>query len=103
MISESRSSVYDVLRACNDGNNLYEIAMLYNLTSTQVQTALDYIAVHRDRLQVELAEILEVRQERERHHRKVVAEIDKKIAQQPMTAQRKKFLAWKKAHREIWL
>lgn len=101
LISESRSTVYDVLRAHNDGSGLYEICRIYNLTPLQVETALAYIDQHRERLEEELAEILVIRAERERYYRKVQEEHFAKIRQQPMTAERAKFYAWRDKQREI--
>jgi uncharacterized protein (DUF433 family) len=90
LISESRMTVYDVLEAQNDGQTLYEISMNRNLTPMQVQVAFDYIEQHREQLQVELDEILKKAAERKKHYDAIAEEINKKIAQKPMTPERAK-------------
>jgi hypothetical protein len=81
MINESRSSVLDVMEMAQRGLDMYEIAMVFNLTPLQVETALAYIADHRERLTPILARALEIKKEREAHYRAVQAEIQKKIDQ----------------------
>lgn len=87
LISESRSSVYDVMEAFDEGYSSAEIGNIYNLSPLQVKVALAYIAEHRAQLEPELQEILSQRAENERYHRALVAEIEK---QRPvkMTPQR---------------
>ncbi|MEZ4733424.1 MAG: DUF433 domain-containing protein [Caldilineaceae bacterium] len=77
LISESRSSVYDVMEAYDEGYSPAEIRDIYNLSPHQVKVALAYIAAHRAQLEPELKEILIKKAERERYHRALVAEIEK--------------------------
>lgn len=90
LISESRVTVYDVLEAQNNGETLYEISMNRNLSPLQVQVAFDYIEQHRKRLQAELDEILKIAVARKRHYDANTKELDKKIANMPVTAERAK-------------
>ena len=90
LISESRMTVYDVLEAQNHGQTLYEISMNRNLSPMQVQVAFNYIEQHRERLQVELDEILKIAVERKRYHDAIAEKIKQEIAQLPMTPQRAK-------------
>lgn len=102
MISESRTSVYDVLEAQEEGADLYEICQIYNLTPLQVRTALDYIALHRDRLLPELHEIQRIQAERKAYYDAIAAKIQAEIDASPMTPERQKFyelLAQKRAER----
>lgn len=87
MISESRSSVYDVLEAYDEGYSASEISNIYNLSPFQVKVALAYIAEHRAQLEPELKEILIKKAERERYYRALEAEIRKQRPVQ-MTPQR---------------
>jgi len=91
LISESRSTVYDVLEARNKGKTLYEISMDSDLTPLQVQIAFDYIEKHHDALQTTLAEIIEKAEERKKHYI-AIAEERKKISV-PMTPKRIEFYA----------
>ncbi len=100
LISESRSTVYDVLKYHRKGCNKYEISTICNLTPLQVDTALAYIAERRDLLERELDEILEVEAAREAHYRQIAAEIQKKIDQQPMTPQRAAFYELRERNRQ---
>lgn len=103
LISESRSTVYDVLELDNKGRNDIEISIVLNLTPLQVKTALRYIEQHRERLQPELDEILRIAAERKKHYDAIYAEIRKKIDAQPMTPERAKFkeiVARNRARRE---
>ena len=95
LISESRTTVYDVLEAYDEGLSLYDICRTYNLRPLQLETALEYIEEHRERLEPELAEILKKKAERERHYNAIAAEIRKKIAQEPMTPERAAFFTWR--------
>ena len=84
MISDSRSSVYDVMEMEAKGNNLAEIAMIFSLTLLQVQTALDYIADHRERLTPILHELVQKKKEREAYYRANQEELHKKeVARSP--------------------
>jgi len=91
LISESRSTVYDILEAKNSGKTLYEISLDSNLTPLQVQTAFDYIETHHDALQTTLAEILERDAERKKHYLSIAAERRKRSV--PMTPERVAFYA----------
>ncbi|MEM7537401.1 MAG: hypothetical protein AAF639_34845, partial [Chloroflexota bacterium] len=85
MISESRTSVYDILIAQQEGDSPYEMCVIYNLQSLQVQVALEYIDEHRERLEAELPELLEKKAEREQYYRAVAAEREKRpIKQTPL-------------------
>lgn len=75
MISESRSSVYDVMEAYDEGYSPSEISNIYNLSPFQVKVALAYIGEHRVQLEPELKEILIKKAERERYYRTLEAEI----------------------------
>jgi len=92
-IDHSRSSVYDVMEAYDEGYNLYEISRIYNLTPLQAETALGYIAKNRQTLEPELKRLLIKKAERQRYYRAIEAEVRKKIAQRPMTPERAKFYA----------
>ena len=91
LISESRTTVYDVLEAYDEGLSLYDICRTYNLRPLQLETALEYIEEHRERAQSGLAEILKKKAQRERHYNAIAAKIRKKIAQEPMTPERAAF------------
>ena len=91
LISESRSTVYDILEAQNKGKTLYEISMDSSLTPLQVRAAFAYIEKHRERLQVELDEIIKRDAERERHYNAIAAE--RRKIPLPMTPQRTAFYA----------
>lgn len=99
VISESRVTVYDVMIAHDEGLNLYEIATTYNLTPLQVETALDYITQHRERLEPELVEIRAKAAEREAYYRALAAEREKLIADLPMTPLRVAFYALREQNR----
>ena len=103
LISESRSTVYDVLEMQNKGYGLYEISEIFNLTPLQVETAFNYIEQHRERLQPELDEILKIAAERRRYYDGIYKEIQRKIDQQPLTPERAKLkaiIAQNRARRE---
>lgn len=102
MISESRTSVYDVLEAQEDGADLYEICQIYNLTPLQVRTALNYIALHRERLLPELHEIQRVQAERKAHYDAIAAKIQAELDASPMTPERQKFYERRAKNRERW-
>lgn len=95
LISESRSTVYDVLEAQNKGLDLYEISISYNLTPLQVETALQYIEQHRVQLQIELDEILKIATERRHNANKVYTAIRKEIDAKPITPERARLEAIK--------
>ena len=88
LISESRATVYDVMQALDCGDGIYRIGRLYNLSPVQVETAIEYIEKHRERLEPELKEILIKKAERERYYRARAAELKKQRAL-PMTPKRK--------------
>lgn len=87
LISESRSSVYDVMEAYDEGYSPAEIRDIYNLSPHQVKVALAYIAEHRAQLEPELKEILIKKAERERYYRALAAERERQRPL-PMTPQR---------------
>ena len=80
MISESRTSVYDVLLSEQEGDDFFAICVIHNLKPLQVQVALEYIEEHRAQLEAELPELLAKKAENERYHRAIVAEREKLIA-----------------------
>jgi uncharacterized protein (DUF433 family) len=94
MVANSRTTVYDVMEAYDEGLSLYEICWNYNLTPLQLEPALDYIEAHRERLQVKLKELLIKKAEQERYHRAIQDEIRKKILEQPMSPERQQFQAY---------
>lgn len=91
LISESRCTVFDVMELQDAGESLHAISAILNLTPLQVETALDYIGLHRVRLEPQLADILRQRAERESYYRSIAGEIFERIASAPMTETRAKF------------
>ncbi len=91
LISESRCTVFDVMELQDAGESLHAISAILNLTPLQVETALDYIELHRVRLEPQLADILRQRAERESYYRSIAGEIFERIASAPMTETRAKF------------
>jgi len=89
LISHSRTSVYDILISQQEGDTFYEMCVIHNLSSLQVQVALEYIDQHRERLEAELPALLAKKAEREQYYR-AVAEERKKIPRK-MTPLRKAF------------
>ncbi len=100
VISESRTTVYDVMEAHDKGLDTYQICMTYNLTPLQVQTALDYIARHRARLEPVLREILRQAAEREAHYRAQAEAIRQQVAQEPPTPLRAAFNELREKNRQ---
>lgn len=88
MINHSRVSVYDVMEAHDEGYSIYEIYKIYNLSSSQIQAALDYIEQNRATLGSELKEIQARKVEREKYYRALAAEREKQIPSE-MTPERK--------------
>jgi len=99
LISHSRTSVYDVMLAQNEGQDFYQICVTYNLRPLQVQLALAYIEQNRAILEPELAEVVEKKEKQERYYRALAKDIQKKIDQLPMTPKRAKFYALRDKHR----
>lgn len=93
LISESRSTVFDVMELHDAGEPLYAISTILNLTPLQVQTALDYISQHREILAPQLAVILQQRIEREQYYRAIAEGIQAQIAAEPLTPRRAEFKA----------
>ena len=93
VISDSRTTVYDVMQVYDEGLSFYDICRTYNLKPLQMEAALEYITEHRQTLEAELKEILIKKAEYERYHRAIEAEAWKRIAQLPMTPERAKFYA----------
>jgi len=93
VISDSRTTVYDVMQVYDEGFSFYDICRTYNLKPLQMEAALSYIQEHRQTLETKLAEILIKKAEYERYHRAIEAEAWKRIAQLPMTPERAKFYA----------
>jgi uncharacterized protein (DUF433 family) len=79
MISESRVSVYDVMKAHDEGYSLREIRDTYNLSFYQVEVALAYIEQHRATLEPKLKEIQIKLAEREKYYRALAAERERTI------------------------
>lgn len=90
MISHSRTSVYDVMEAYDEGYNPSEIGTTYNLSPHQVDVALAYIQENRARLEPVLKELLIKSAENEAYHRALVAEREKQIVRE-LTPERIKF------------
>ena len=61
---------------------------------------MDYIEKNRATLEPELAEAIQVREERERYYRALEKEIWEKIAKEPMTPQRAAFYALREKNRQ---
>ncbi|MCE7986247.1 MAG: DUF433 domain-containing protein [Caldilinea sp. CFX5] len=101
MISQSRSSVYDVMEAYDEGYTPSEISNIYNLSPFQVKVALAYIDEHRAQLEPELKEILIKKAERERYYRALAAEREKQRSL-PMTPQRAALQALIEESRRRW-
>ena len=101
MISHSRVSVYDVMLALDEGDDLLTICAVYNLRPLQVQIALEYIAQNRSRLEADLAEILPQKAEDERYYRALAAEVQEQIKILPMTPERTAFYALRQRHRQL--
>lgn len=96
MISNSRSSVYDVMEAYDEGDLPREIAQTYNLSPHQVKVALEYIQEYREILEPELKEVVARREERERMSHAYLAELTKwRMETNPpeMTPRRRAFMA----------
>lgn len=100
MIHNTRVSVYDVMLAHNEGQDLFHICVNYNLKPVQVQITLEYIEAHRAQLEEDLKEILPKKAERERHYRALAAEIREKIKELPMTPERAAFYALRESNRK---
>lgn len=103
MISESRSSVYDVMEMEAKGYDAAEIATIFNLTVVQVAVAQDYIKANREWLTPLLQVLLEQKQEREAYHRTIQATVQEEIIQLPLTPKRQVFyelLARNRSRRE---
>lgn len=91
LISESRCTVFDVMELQDAGETLHAISAILNLTPLQVETAFDYIGLHRARLEPQLADILRQRAERETYYRLIANKIFEQIADAPMTEIRAEF------------
>ena len=102
MISQSRTSVYDVLISQQEGEDFNALCVIHNLRPLQVMVALEYIEEHRAQLEAELPELLAKKAEHERYHRAIAAEREKLISELPMTPQRAAFYALRDKHRKLW-
>lgn len=101
MIHNTRVSVYDVMLAHDEGQDLFHICVNYNLKPVQVQITLEYIEEHRAQLAKDLKEILPKKAERERYYRALEAEIREKINELPMTPERAAFYALREKNRTL--
>ncbi|HRW11040.1 MAG TPA: hypothetical protein P5121_38325 [Caldilineaceae bacterium] len=101
MISESRTSIYDVLLTQLEGEDFDSICVIHNLRPLQVQVALEYIDKHRAELEADLPALLAKKAEYERHHRAIAAEREKAIGQLPMTPQRAAFYALRQKNQQL--
>jgi uncharacterized protein (DUF433 family) len=101
MISQSRTSVYDVLISQQEGEDFNALCVIHNLRPLQVMVALEYIEEHRAQLEAELPELLAKKAEHERYHRALAAEREKLISELPMTPQRAAFYALRDKHRKL--
>lgn len=102
MISQSRTSVYDVLLSQQEGEDFNALCVIHNLRPLQVMVALEYIEEHRAELEAELPELLAKKAERERYHRAIAAEREKLISELPMTPQRAAFYDLREKNRKLW-
>ncbi len=102
LISESRTSVYDVLLSQKEGDDFFAICVIHNLKPLQVQVALEYIEAHREALEAALPEILAKKAEVERYYRAVAAAREEQIRQLPLTPQRAAFYALREKNRKRW-
>lgn len=96
MISRSRTTVYDVMLANDAEHDMYRICVNYNLTPLQVMVALEYIEQHREKLELELKDILKKKAEREEYYRTIAAK--RKKIPVVMTSQRAAFYALREKH-----
>lgn len=102
VVSESRTTIYDILLQQQEGESLYAICGIYNLRPLQVQVAFEYIEQHRERLEAELPALLEQKAERERYHRAIAEERKKLVDKLPMTPERIAFYALRDKNRSRW-
>lgn len=102
MISQSRTSVYDVLITQNEGEDFDSICVIHNLRPMQVEVALAYIEKHRAELEAKLPQLLAKKAEQERYHRTISTEREKIIRDLPLTAERAEFYALRDKNRQLW-
>ena len=102
MISESRTSIYDVLLSQKEGNDFFALCIIHNLKPVQVQVALAYIEAHLEQLEAELPMILQKKAERQAYYENIAAEIQRKIDQLPMTPERQAFYALREKNQHQW-
>lgn len=102
VVSQSRTTVYDILLSQRDGADFNALCVIHNLKPLQVQVALDYIEKHRERLEAKLPELLAKKAENERYHRAIAAEREKQIEALPMTAEREAFYALREQNERLW-
>lgn len=102
-ISGTRITLYDILDYLHDDWPPHLIRDWFNLTDEQLQVALDYIAAHRDEVEVEYQQVLvaaeEIRRYWEERNRERLAAIAAKQAAAPHDARREAFRAKLAAHR----
>jgi hypothetical protein len=99
MISDSHTSIYDVLLSQQEGDDFFAICVIHNLKIAQVQVALEYIEKHRAELEAELPELLAKKAENERYHRAIAAERAKIPVK--MTPKRKAFYELLEKNRKL--
>lgn len=99
MISQSRTSVYDVLLSQQEGEDFNALCVIHNLRPLQVMVALEYIEEHRAQLEAELPELLAKKAEHERYHRAIAAERAKRPVE--MTPKRKAFYELVEKNRKL--
>jgi hypothetical protein len=102
MISQSRTSIYDVLLSQKEGDDFFAICVIHNLKPVQVQVALEYIDAHREELEAALPALLAKKAENERYHRAIAAEREKLVGELPMTPKRAAFYALREKYRHLW-
>lgn len=98
IVSESRTSVYDILLSQQEGEDFYAICVIHNLKPLQTEIALSYIEAHREQLEDELPGLLAKKAEYERYYRAIAAE-RKKIPVK-MTPLRKAFYELQEKNRK---
>lgn len=76
------------MEAHDAGDSIYEIALTFNLSPMQVETALAYISQRRRELEPQLAEIRQALVARAAFYRGQANQIDHYVATLPMTPER---------------
>jgi hypothetical protein len=102
IVSDSRTSIYDILLSQQEGDDFFAICVIHNLKPLQVEIALDYIEKNRARLEAQLPALLANKAEKERYYRAVAAEREKQVHALPMTPKRAAFYALREKNQHLW-